>query len=196
MLEDFTTGHHTYIDWQDDNGQQEKYSLKGDPRSRIIPLANPKMICIFFGQDASFQFKWRLSVDAKSSRKRLASIAQAVIASNQGMTLIVPRDTNLDPTAYEARTFNTPNVPMEFNDKPLRQIHVYDTIESRGSWKCLKAVDLSTGNIWAVKECRNSKNEAVGESWKAAFKQEVETLAQLSHVGYSPSCCYFIHFFC
>lgn len=26
MLEDATTGHHTSVNWQDDNGQQEKYS--------------------------------------------------------------------------------------------------------------------------------------------------------------------------
>ncbi|KFZ19079.1 hypothetical protein V502_03864 [Pseudogymnoascus sp. VKM F-4520 (FW-2644)] len=166
MLEDATTGHHTYIVWVDDNGQQGKYSL---------------LMQIIFGQEVSFQFKWRIPISSKTAKKNLASIAQATIASNQGMVLTVQRDRNVDPTAYEARTSNTPNVPKEFDRKPLRQIHLYDTIGSGRGWECLKAVDLRTGTVWAVKESRNQKKEAAGERWKAAFKRKVEALAQLSH---------------
>ncbi|OBT65329.1 hypothetical protein VE03_04629 [Pseudogymnoascus sp. 23342-1-I1] len=93
----------------------------------------------------------------------------------------MPRDMDLDPAAYETRTFNTPDMPTKFNHRPLRQIHVYDTIGSGRGWDCLKAVDLRTGRIWAVKESRRPKKEAVGESWKIPFKREVEALAQLSH---------------
>ncbi|KFY95600.1 hypothetical protein V498_03279 [Pseudogymnoascus sp. VKM F-4517 (FW-2822)] len=181
MLEDATTGHHTSVNWQDDNGQQEKYSLQGDPRCRIIPLANPEMISINLGREVSFQFKWRISIDSKTVRDKLTSIAQATIASNQGTTLTMPEDLNPDPRAYEPRTFNTPDVPTKFNHRPFRQIHVYSTIESGRGWECLEAVDLRTGSIWAVKECRDSGTEAVGESWKVAFKREVEALARLSH---------------
>ena len=194
MLEDATTGHHTYIDWIDDNGQQGKYSLQGDPRCHIIPLANSRLMQIIFGQEVSFQFKWRIPIGSKTAKKNLASIAQATIASNQGMALTVQRDRNVDPTSYEARTSNTPNVPKEFDRKPLRQIYVYDTIGSGRGWECLKAVDLRTGTVWAVKESRNQKKEAVRESWKAAFKREVEALAQLSHICFPPSCWYFVHF--
>jgi hypothetical protein len=127
---------------------------------------------------------------------KLASIAQATIAANQGMTLVVPRDRNLDPTAYEARTVNTPKVPKEHDNKPLRQVHSYGEIGSGGFGHVFKAVDLRTGCIWAVKECINPKKEVLGENWKLPFKQEVEALAQLSHVGFPSSRLYPRHFFC
>ncbi|KFY46045.1 hypothetical protein V495_02685 [Pseudogymnoascus sp. VKM F-4514 (FW-929)] len=181
MLEDATTGHHTRIIWEDNDRQHEKYSLEGDPRSRIIPLANPQLMQIVFGAEVSFQFKWRLSVDSETSKKKLSSIARAIIASNQGMTIAEPRDSHPHLTRHECRTFNTPNVPAEFDDKPPRQIHEYDTIDSGAGWECVKAVDLRTGRIWAVKGSRNPEEKVIGEPWKAAFTQEVETLAQLSH---------------
>lgn len=137
---------------------------------------------INFGQEVSFQFKWRISIGSETVRKKLASIAQATIASNQGMTLTMPEDINLDPRAYKPRTFNTPDVPTKFNRRSFRQIHVYSTIESGRGWECLDAVDLRMGSIWDVKECRDPGTEAVGESWKVAFKREVEALARLSHV--------------
>lgn len=140
------------------------------------------MILINFGREVSFQFKWRIPIDSETVRDKLASIAQATIASNQGTALTMPEDLNPGPRAYEPRTFNTPDVPTKFNHRPFRQIHVYSTIESGRGWECLEAVDLRTGRIWAVKECRDSGTEAVGESWKVAFKREVEALARLSHV--------------
>jgi hypothetical protein len=195
MLEDATTGHHTRIIWEDNDRQHEKYSLDGDPRSRIIPLANPQLMQIVFGAEVSFQFKWRLSVDSETSKKMLSSIARAIIASNQGMTIAEPRDSHPHLTRHECRTFNTPNVSAEFDDKPPRQIHEYDTIDSGAGWECVKAVDLRTGRIWAVKGSRNPEEKVIGEPWKAAFTQEVETLAQLSHVRFPPSFCCLLSFF-
>lgn len=80
-------------------------------------------------------------------QKKLFLIAQDTIDSDHGMKLTLPREQNLDPTAYEAMTLNTPDISMEFNNKPLRQIYVYDTIGSGKGWKYLKAVDLRTGSI-------------------------------------------------
>ncbi|KAI9172676.1 Serine/threonine-protein kinase PrkC [Paramyrothecium foliicola] len=184
ILEDATTGHHTYIDWYDCQGKQDKYSLQGDPRRRVIPRAEPRMISICFGQYASFQFIWHVSTaaeDVASVGLQLARIAANTHVNDQRAILAVPRIPNLDSTAYEARTINTPDVPVEYDGQPLRQIHVYNKIGSGHFGNVSKAVDLATGRIWAVKECRRPDNSLVAESWKAEFKREVETLARYSH---------------
>lgn len=121
------------------------------------------MILITFGQEVSFRFTWRISINSESPKKKLALIAQDAIDSNHGMSLTLPREQNLDPAAYEVMTLNTPDVPMEFNNNPLRQIYVYDTMGSGKGWKYLKAVDLRTGSIWTVKESRDNKKEVVRE---------------------------------
>jgi hypothetical protein len=197
MLEDSSADHSTYIDWYDKYGRQEKYSLQGDPRRRIIPQAGMDIsIGIAFGREVSFQFIWRQSGGADDYKKKLAFIAQATVESNKDMTLTMPQHKNVDPASYEVRTQNTPNVPIQFDCKPLRQIHVYMTIGSGAFGNVSKAVELGTGDIWAVKECRNPKKKLVGDSCKAAFQQEVESLAKLSHVCFLSNCCYPADFFC
>jgi serine/threonine protein kinase len=48
-----------------------------------------------------------------------------------------------------------------------------------------KAVDMATGSLWAVKECRQPDGEVMDEAWKTSFKHEVEKLARLRHVSLS-----------
>jgi hypothetical protein len=187
LLEDATTGHHTYLTWFDDDGRQEKYFLQGDPRRRVIPPVAGKKISIYFGRYAYFQFIWHGSLDPSdldSRKEALGLIAKATIIPSKGMGLAVLRDPNLDPTAYESKTANTPSVPVEYDGQPLRQIHVYSKIGAGAFGVVSKAVDLATGSIWAVKECKNPGHGAMGETWKVAFKREVEKLAKLSHVSF------------
>lgn len=189
MLEDFTSGHHTYLDWNNEHGKQEKYSLQGDPRRRVIPQAKAKAISICFGIDISFTFFWRDEFnnerDIEEHRKELARIAASMVVPGNGSLLTVVRDPKLDPTAYEARTTNTPVVPEDFDGKPLRQTHVYSKLGEGGFGTVFKAVDLSTGSVWAVKECRKPRQDVAGEDWKLDFKREVEKLASLRHVSSS-----------
>ncbi|RMZ77654.1 hypothetical protein DV738_g4220, partial [Chaetothyriales sp. CBS 135597] len=187
ILEDATTGHHTTLTWEDhEDGKLQQYSLQGDPRRRVIPKAKAKSINISFGSKISFRFVWRISLERKDmelNRECLAEVARSMIIPSKGMTLTVPRDPKLDPTAYEARTHNTPVVPVEYDGRPLRQIHVYKVLGSGGFGTVSQAVDLATGKLWAVKESNKTHDRGRdrAEKWKAAFKHEVEKLAKLNH---------------
>ncbi|AEO65621.1 uncharacterized protein THITE_2044078 [Thermothielavioides terrestris NRRL 8126] len=158
LLEDATTGHHTYLEWRDKNDKKrDQYSLQGDPRRRVIPLAPSGRIVLEIGTNIRFHFVWQVRLDQASVeriRSQLARFAQANLVPEQGMTLDVPRDPRLAPTAFEKRTKNTPEVPKEYDGQPLRQIHVYKEL-GRGAFGVVyKAVDLATGRLWAVKECK------------------------------------------
>ncbi|KAK5996366.1 Uncoordinated 43-like protein [Cladobotryum mycophilum] len=164
MLEDSTQGHATYIDWYDEDGKVEKYSLQGIPRRRITPRAPARKIQICFGQKVTFQLKWQISVDpARVEKTRQNLVALANVNSNPDHFLNVPRNPNLDPTAYEPRTHNTPIIPKEYDGKPLRQIHIYQK--------------LGEGVL------QSNKVDLERDDWKAEVKREVEELAQVQHPG-------------
>jgi hypothetical protein len=99
---------------------------------------------------------------------------------------------NLAPAAVEAKTWLTPEVPKDYDGKPLRQIPVYKQLGEGAFGTVSKAVDLATGKIWAVKECKKEDKTAT-EDWKVEFKHEVEKLAQLQHVSFIPCCSLHLH---
>ncbi|RMD45107.1 hypothetical protein DV735_g111, partial [Chaetothyriales sp. CBS 134920] len=184
ILEDATTGHHTSLKWYDGRERKHKYYLQGDPRRRVIPRAPATSITVVFGADALFQFIWKISIDPRDMKDvqgGLARIARSTINPSKGMNLTELRDPNLHPTAYEARTRNTPVVPPQYDGRPLRQIHVYKELGRGGFGTVFLAVDLATGKLWAVKESKQSIRSDPKESWKAEFKREVEKAAKLCH---------------
>jgi serine/threonine protein kinase len=187
MLEDFTVGKHTHLYWYDDHGdEQDNYRLQGDPRRRVIPQAPAGQIIINFGADAVFQFVWRQptfpATLVEQSKAELARIAQENVMLDPTALLSVPRDPKLLATAYEDVSAKTPQVPKEFDGRPLRPLHMCKEIGLGGFGKVFKAVDLATGSLWAVKVCRRRGNKGHRESWKTPLLKEVEKLAQLQHV--------------
>ncbi|KAH8804571.1 kinase-like domain-containing protein [Xylogone sp. PMI_703] len=152
MFQDSTNGHDTYIIWTDSQGIQEKYDLQGNSG--------------IFGRELSFEFVWEIPTsEEKESIKRGQE---------------VPQDPILAPRAFEPKTINTPKVPAEYDGRPLIETHSYGTIGSGTFGEVSDEVDLATGKLWAVKQCRNP-GKTEGETWKAAFKHEVEKLVQLHH---------------
>lgn len=190
MLEDATTGHHTYVDctttergkWAD-----ARYSLQGDPRRRVVPMDPDLKIRIWFGKKVAFRFRWLSNLQSPEKvdefRARLSKAPAAVTNATKGVLLAVPRNPHLEPTAYEKRTQYTPNVAPELDGQPLRQVHVYKRLGKGAFGSVYKAVDLATGSLWAVKHCTNPKRRDDGsEKWKRDLKNEVEKLAKLQHV--------------
>ena len=194
MLEDFTIRHTklTFITVKGSKVSAERYRLQGDPRRRVIPQAPFEEILIHFGKRAIFSFNWHQATSPPYRvaliKAQLARIAQQNTRYNQEELLDVPHDPGLPATAYEEWSKRTPAVPKEWNGKPTRLLHYYEELGSGAFGTVYRAVDLATGSLWAVKECRRTDPKAIAgvfadkEHWKLDLKKEVENLARVQHV--------------
>lgn len=170
--------------------------MKGDPRQRAIPRAEAKEIRISLDKITTFMFQWNRHMDqevAESMGEQLSRIVRKTCRPDQDLMSALPSNPTLDPTSLEPITKNTPITGPNFHKLVKREIHVYKNIGSIGGGTLLGAVDLATGQIWAVKECRPKKQQDAddAEKWKKPFKREVEILSALKHV--SPSSLHITH---
>ncbi|KAK0732492.1 kinase-like domain-containing protein [Apiosordaria backusii] len=176
MLEDATTGHHTTIRCTDSRGNIiDKYRLQGDPRRRVIPMDRNLPLFIWLGSKIHFRFVWGDSFirNVDTARKALFSIAEKTKVVG-GATLQPQRSLNPAQIEIEPKSPNAPVVPIDLDKQPLRQTHTYKVLGEGAFGRVSLAVDLASGELFAVKECKKRTK-------KADFKVEVEQLAKLRH---------------
>ncbi|KAK0669097.1 hypothetical protein QBC41DRAFT_392351 [Cercophora samala] len=168
MLQDATTGCHTGIRCADSRGNTiDKYRLQGDPRRRIIPMDRSLPIIIWLTSLISFKFVWGDAVlkNIDEARKSLAAIAEAKRKAG-GTHFETQRTLNPAMVKIEPKSPNAPVVPVDLDKKPLRQIHTYKVLGEGGFGKVSMAVDLASGELYAVKECKKrTKKTDFKDSW-------------------------------
>lgn len=183
IVQDDSPNESTELCWYGEEGLMTKYTFKGYPRRRTLPLTIPQRIKLKLANKAVFYFVWRIDLTAKkvsSVRKTLVETYQLRYWENKMM---------LDfPSADLAEEYcrNTPSVPRAFQRKNFIDTFSYGKVGSGGFGKVYKVVDLAVGKILAMKVARASRDtgHSKKEKWKRTYRVEVERLASLQHVRY------------
>ncbi|OAA64586.1 Protein kinase-like domain protein [Niveomyces insectorum RCEF 264] len=179
MLHDSTRWPATTLEWTDSDGKiDDKYSLQGELRRRVIPRAPGQQVRIYVGQTVSFRFAWILSTNADKHRWELEKIAlrQPDYGWQRGGVAV-------SLSSIEPRTPNTPVVPERLKHKPAIQYHTYKSLGSGSFGSVSKVVDLATGDVFAVKVCRPPELVDADETWKENIRKEVEILGMIEHAN-------------
>jgi hypothetical protein len=159
--------------------EQKLYQLQGAPRLRVIPRAERPMSLVF-GTNTQFLFLWRIPLTGAGVQGNLTRRAQLLAVPGMSITLPRQDESMLEPSnRYELRSRYTPTVASQRRPQTI-QCHKYEVLGEGTFGVVSKAVDLGTGDIWAVKEI---KAEMRDDRWRAAFKREVEIIADLRHVS-------------
>ncbi|KAJ2981003.1 hypothetical protein NUW58_g6795 [Xylaria curta] len=170
--------------------EQKKYDLHGtNPRQRVIPRGYADIV-ITLGTSTHFLFRWGTYFHNKREGEQHHLEQEAHGLARTGMTLSIPHEVQEKQFGkYDLRSRYTPSVSIA----PHRYIscHKYEKLGEGGFGVVFKAVDLSSGELWAVKEI---KPKAIDDRWKSAFKKEVEMMAPLRHVSDSTLSSNIVHF--
>jgi hypothetical protein len=167
------------------------YALHGsNPRQRVIPRTN-KVVYITFGTTTCFRFVWareyqeEFHSDAFEAQDALAAHALALRVS--GMTLTAPETDSLKPPMNHSRELRSRYSPSTGSSLAgtSRPIHMYRVLGEGTFGQVSKAVELTSGDIWAVKVI---KSEVADDRWRTCFLREVEMLKCLRHVSTSLGC--------
>ena len=177
MIENGCEGSFTHLYWYERGALQTKYDLQGVPGRRVIPQTCGEDIYICFSNECMFKFIWAdVTLGNVHENRRLC----ALIAQVAGITVSDRPTPSQVETEIQPRTEMTPTVPLLYDAQPFRRIHRYKALGSGGFGTVYEAVDPATGRLWAVKV---SKSDSPSQQEKVAFKNEVEILASLNHVG-------------
>lgn len=194
------------------------YGLSGKTiRQRVIPRVNSNVhiVCGNNSTRLEFTLRWNrqcLSVDSAEIQAALAAQAhrrlgentpfqppntydrmaahRAQLAALQGSS--ATRQSGHTPRSYFQPSFNNaPNIGVAQRLGKRKDVHRYHRLGEGAFGVVSKAVDLATGEIWALKELKegaslNNKNHA------KTFKSEVESLAMLDHVSAFSCPCSFV----
>jgi hypothetical protein len=154
---------------------QKHYGLCGEPRVRVIPRDHSRLFSIVFGTDTNFEFEWRCDVGgAQDSIVRTAARALAV----PGMTPTRATSSLVQMRHHELRSRYTPTAPSPRAHNI--DVHRYKVLGEGGFGVVSKAVDLRTGQLWAVKEIKLGTQSSPS---RATFTKEVDTMFRLRHVS-------------
>jgi hypothetical protein len=167
-----------YLDLED----QSCHKLQGKPRQRVLRRGHPMLLHI---GSAHFRIVWGIRGDVAMERALEAAktkLADKNFAQSLDLTVADDPYSSLPPTAYELRSQYTPSVGSQYQNLPKI---VHEKLEEKGGGgfgTVHKTVDLSTGELWAVKTC----NDFISAKSRPLLKREVEILASLTHVGNAP----------
>ncbi|KAH6842686.1 kinase-like domain-containing protein [Chaetomium sp. MPI-CAGE-AT-0009] len=164
--------------------QTSLYALHGkNPRQRVIPRTS-KCLFIIFGRNTRFKLQWdsmyREHADLDDSFIQRELAGQALALQVSGMTLTGPDEDTLMPPVNpprELRSRYTPSGGSSLSGR-LKSIHKYGVLGKGTFGTVSKCVDLTSGDIWAVKEIKGGERY---DRWKECFVREVETLKDLHH---------------
>lgn len=158
------------------------YGLHGNnPRQRVIPRIK-RPIFLTIGHNATFQLYWFPEVllgDDIVVQQELLNVARRIAVGGMTMSSADPSQSDITVTSnrnYELRSMNT---PLNLGVGTVRKYHTYRRLGSGAFGTVSKVVDLSSGELLAVKELKKGQKN---DSWKASFKTEVETIARIKHV--------------
>lgn len=165
-----------------------KYALHGkNPRQRVIPRTT-RTVYLTFGTSTCFKLKWAPEYQGEADNKPNFAV-QGVLADRalalhmRGMSLTAPDEDTLVPPAthhsHDLRSRYTPSGGSSLTGN-IRPIHRYSSLGSGTFGQVSKAVDLTSGEIWAVKEIKGDKSH---DSWKESFLEEVKIIQDLRHVS-------------
>ncbi|KAK5659646.1 hypothetical protein OQA88_854 [Cercophora sp. LCS_1] len=151
-----------------------------DPRQRVIPRVPRRPgVYINCGNNTTYaRFLLRWSNSVLSPEVNLAQNAQLLRVP--GLTPTAPDEDTVmqysSRTKHDLRSRYTPTTAS--NSGPNKKYHT-DRILGKGGFAVVsKVVDLRTGELWALKEI---KPGAWDDSYRAAFKQEVEVMDKVRH---------------
>ncbi|KAL2017282.1 hypothetical protein VTK56DRAFT_2351 [Thermocarpiscus australiensis] len=181
----------THVEVEDATDDETKlYALHGNPiagpRQRVIPRGG-RRVYISIGSDTQFEFEWHRGLWEHTSEAQAFMADRARSLAVTGMTLTAPGLTNYEPPSlhsHELRSCYSPSSAS--NSGPYKSCHKYKELGSGGFGVVYKVVDLSNGELWAVKEIRNpekSERRKPGDidRLRVSLIREVNTMSQISH---------------
>ncbi|KAH7017023.1 kinase-like domain-containing protein [Ilyonectria destructans] len=155
--------------------QERVYSIQGTPPQRVIPKDGASRAILFQPTGAEFMFQWRIPLQDDKTDVELAKHAVDLAIPGMTLTSAVPEAFKPSHQYLLRSQFSAPAAVKSGTQKP---IHKYREL-GQGTYGVVhKAVDLSSGEIWAVKEFKPKPRTV---EWTTSFKREVETLAKLRH---------------
>ncbi|KAK4110869.1 kinase-like protein [Canariomyces notabilis] len=164
------------------------YAFQGkNPRQRVIPRAAVGWY-ILFGTRTYFKFKWAPeyteldNVTLRQTQDRLA--AQALALHADGMTMTPPENEPPEPHAYHFPELRTRCTTRNGLSKlgHSKDIHKYELLGKGSLGRVSKAVDLASGEVWAVKEIvKETKGERENDRWRDILLREVNMLRLCHH---------------
>lgn len=160
--------------------QQQVYSIQGNPPQRVIPKDKTRRAITFEPTNAKFQFQWMIPLQDNKTDADLAK--HALDLAIAGMTVTRPVPQTFGPFHQYALRSQF-SLPAASRSGSIKSIHRYRRLGEGTCGVVHKAVDLSSGEMWAVKEFKPKARTA---EWTASFKREVETLSKLRHVSPRP----------
>ncbi|KAK4221542.1 kinase-like domain-containing protein [Podospora fimiseda] len=153
-------------------------------RQRVIPRTRESILINFGAETSSAEFllQWYehlVGTSKPSTQSNLARQAHELAGMLQGMTIAGFRGSQVKAIEKEKPTLRSAYSPSTVKDRKMRPIHRYSKLGTGSSSTVWNAVDLSSGELFAVKEFRGSGNTEKDEKIKHGLRNEVDMLKKL-----------------
>jgi hypothetical protein len=125
-------------------------------------------------------FRWRIPLQDDKTDVDLVKRAADLAIPDMVLTSALPQALAPEHQYTLRSLFSAPAATKSGTQK---SIHRYGELGQGTYGVVYKAVDLSSGEIWAVKEFKPKARTA---QWTASFRREVEIMARLQHVSPGP----------
>jgi serine/threonine protein kinase len=134
-------------------------------------------IYITIGASTHFQIKWSgtlfLNEKQHDPQAFLAKRARSLAVPSMPLTRL---------------TYSRTQEPLDFQGRAVKSCHKYSQLGTGSFGDVYKVVDLSNGELWAVKEIAptgrgGDTSSGAAEKLRATLVREVETMAKISHVS-------------
>ncbi|KAK4186391.1 kinase-like domain-containing protein, partial [Podospora australis] len=171
------------------NAVLSMHALHGtNPRQRVIPRSS-RIFFISFGTSTSFTLRWARGYQGimdDSIYKQGELVKDALHRQLGGMSLTVPSLTNsasgqpvVGRQSRDLRSHYTPSIGS--SSGLLKPLYLYYPVGKGGFGRVFKAVDLNSGELWAVKELEIPLNATDHNIWRASFLNEAKVLEKVRH---------------
>ncbi|KAK3991469.1 hypothetical protein QBC44DRAFT_357529 [Cladorrhinum sp. PSN332] len=155
-------------------------------RQRVIPRTKAPIL-IYFGLETEFLLKWvnDLGGSGTSDSTTQSELAhQALELALKGLTITGFRGSDIKPLHEEPPqrpTLRSDFAPSTTKIRTHRPIHRYGQLGAGSSSTVFKVVDLSSGELFAVKEFQSTGKAKKDKELQNRMTKEVDMLTQLRH---------------